>query len=50
MSKIKKVFNNVIELIAGCGVVCVIFAWIVTILSLTFGLAIWSTQWLWSLI
>ena len=48
--KIKEVFNGIVAIIAGCGLLAVILAWIVSFISITFGLAIWSTNWLWSLI
>ena len=50
MTTVKKWFESIIAIIAGCGVVAVVLAWIVTFISLTFGLAIWSTQWLWGMI
>ena len=50
MQKIKDIFNTIIAIIAGCGLVSVILAWLVTFISLTFGLAIWSTQWFWGMI
>ena len=50
MQKLKDICNGIISIIAGCGVVAVIIVWIVTFISLTFGLAIWSTQWFWGLI
>lgn len=50
LNKIKKFCDGLIAVIAGCGVLAVIIAWIITFISLTFGLAIWSTQWLWGLI
>jgi hypothetical protein len=50
MNKVKKVFNDIVAIIAACGVLAVAVAWVVSFLSLTFGLAIWSTQWMWGLI
>lgn len=50
MSKVKAVFDFIIASIAGIGFIAMILAWLVTIISITFGAAIWSTQWLWGMI
>jgi hypothetical protein len=48
--KIKDFCGYLVAGIAGCGILAVIIAWIVTFISLTFGLAIWSANWLWGMI
>ena len=49
MKKIKKFFNNFITVITAALILLVGVAWILTIINLGFGLAIWSTKWLWGM-
>jgi hypothetical protein len=50
MSKVKAVFDFIIASLAGIGCIAMVLAWLVTIISITFGAAIWSTNWLWSML
>lgn len=45
MPNIKKVFHKIVETITAIGVLALIAAWVFSFVSITFGLAIWSTQW-----
>lgn len=50
MGKIKKVGNKVLEVIGGIGATLFLLAWCVTIVCITYGLAIWSAGWFFSLL
>lgn len=50
VNSVKKVFDAIAAIIVGIGILSVVIAWIVSFISITYGLALWSTQWLASLI
>ena len=50
MKAIKKILNGIVTGIAAIGGIVIALAWIITFLSVTFGLAIWTNQWFISLI
>lgn len=50
MKTIKKILEGILTGITAVGAIAVALAWIITFLSVTFGLAIWSSQWFISLI
>lgn len=50
LNKIEKIWNKFIEVIMAIVGVTVAIAWIVTFFSITYGLAIWSTNWFTSLL
>lgn len=50
MKTIKKICNKFLEVIAGIGAFMFLLAWVVTIVSITYGLAIWSAGWFFSLL
>ena len=50
MKKIKDIINGIVTAIAAFGIITLVIAWLVTIISGSFGLAAWTTQWFWSLI
>lgn len=50
MKKIKQFFHGVGDVITAVIGVTIVTAWVITILNITYGLAIWSTKWLWGLI
>ncbi len=50
MNKIKTVFNKALTVIMTIVTITVAFAWVFTFFNITYGLAIWSNQWLMSLL
>ena len=50
MKAITKILNGIVTGIAAVVGIVIALAWIITFLSVTFGLAIWTTQWFISLI
>ena len=50
MKTIKKILNGIVTGITAIGGIFIALAWIITFLSVTFGLAIWTTQWFFNLI
>lgn len=50
MKTIKKILEEILTGITAVVVIAFALAWIITFVSVTFGLAIWSSQWFISLI
>jgi len=50
MRNLKKIAKSVWECISALIAGAFVAAWTITFVSITFALAIWSTQWLWSLL
>lgn len=49
ISKVKDICNAIIAGVAVTGIIALVISWIVTFITGSLGLAIWTTRWFWGL-